>query len=201
MIKKRPQIILGSSSPRRRELLSSHFRLKIIPADVDERRRYAESPLVYVARVSREKWAEVRNRVLQKSRKPVLILTADTTVRLGSKIFGKPRDAKEARKFLRTLSGRAHEVLSSVHMGWSVYQRPTRALLCKTRVCFRQLSSVEIERYIRSKDWKDKAGGYAIQGKAWGFASSVDGSLTNVIGLPLDPTLKAIAQLLSHPPS
>jgi septum formation protein len=151
------KLILGSASPRRRDLLAQIGVVpdEIRPADIDETPLKGELPRVYVERIAREKCAALNA--------DGLVLTADTTVHAGRRILGKPADAAEATQFLLLLSGRAHRVTTSVvaRLG-----QVTRQKTVETRVKMKRLSDAEISAYLRSGEWQGKAGGYAIQGLA-----------------------------------
>ena len=175
------KLILGSASPRRRELLAQ---LGLTPAairapDIDENPRKGEIPRDYVARIAREKIA-----ALDCAADEVL-LCADTTVSVGRRILGKPRDAAETAEFLWALSGRRHHVLTAVAVrrGETVWERTV-----DTVVKFRPLSNEEVNGYLASGEWQGKAGGYAIQGLAGAFIPWLQGSFTGVVGLPLSET-------------
>ncbi len=180
-----PRLILGSASPRRRDLLAQ---IGLIPAevraaDIDETPARGELPRPYCERMAREK-AEVL---------PVgpgeIILTADTTVALGRRILGKPGDAAEAAAFLHALSGRRHRVITSVAVRRNdrLWERTV-----ETIVKVKQLSNAEVNGYLASGEWQGKAGGYGIQGGFGAFIPWLQGSFTGVVGLPVAET----AQLL-----
>jgi len=176
------RLILGSASPRRLELLAQ---IGVVPdevraAEIDETSGRDEAPRAYVARMAREKALAVA------SAPDDLILTADTTVAVGHRILGKPGDAAEAEAFLRLLSGRRHRVTTAicVRLGERVQQRQV-----ETRVRFKRLSEDEIAAYLASGEWQGKAGGYAIQGLAGAFIPQINGSYSNVVGLPLTETV------------
>lgn len=175
------KLILGSASPRRRELLGQ---LGIVPdavrpADIDETPRPGELPRPYCARMAREK-AEAL-----KVGSGEILLTSDTTVAVGRRILGKPEDAAEARRFLRLLSGRRHRVITAVAVR-------TEDLLLErgvvTAVKLKALSEPEITAYIATGDWEGKAGAYAIQGPAGAFIPWIQGSYSAVMGLPVFET-------------
>lgn len=175
------KLILGSASPRRRELLGQ---LGLVPdevraPDIDETPQRGELARDYVARMAREKAA-----VLGCAADEV-ILTADTTVTCGRRILGKPGDAKEAAEFLWLLSGRRHHVLTAVAVRSAT---GLRERLVDTIVKFRPLSNAEVNGYLASGEWQGKAGGYAIQGRAGAFVPWIQGSFTGVVGLPLAET-------------
>ncbi|MFK7829142.1 MAG: nucleoside triphosphate pyrophosphatase [Congregibacter sp.] len=173
------QLVLGSASPRRAQLLAElGVEFTVCAADIDETRLHDEPPRNYVRRMAREKAA-----ALDTAGKAggCVLLTADTTVVLDGTSFGKPRDRSDAATMLRSLSGREHEVYTAVVLlsEGSI----SEALVC-TRVEFSLLSSPMIERYLLSDEPWDKAGAYALQGLAGSFVRGVTGSVSNVIGLP-----------------
>lgn len=181
------KLILGSASPRRLELLA---RIGItpdavMPADIDETPRKGELPRPYTERLAREKAEAVLPGPLPSD---TLILTADTTVAVGRRILGKPRDAAEAVTFLHLLSGRRHRVFTAVALrGPRLWTRTV-----ETAVRMKRLSDDEISAYIRSGEWEGKAGGYGIQGPAEAFVPAIIGSYSNVVGLPLCETANLI---------
>ncbi len=174
-------LVLASASPRRRELLGQlGLRFTVAAADIDETPHPAEAPEAYVLRLAREKARAVAGRF-----PGAWVLAADTTVVLGPELLGKPRDEAEARAMLSRLSGRTHEV----HTGVALAGRAEEALVVRTRVTFRTLSAGEIAWYAGTGEPLDKAGAYAVQGKGGFLVAAVEGSPTNVIGLPLGETL------------
>ena len=152
----------------------------VIPADVNEARLIGESPRELVTRL-----AFLKGEKIFRDHKEAVILAADTTVALGRRVVGKPRDAAEAEAFLTMLSGRNHRVYTSIYIR---YGRSNRQRCIQTRVKFKKLTTLEISNYLDSGEWEGKAGGYAIQGKASAFIISIVGSYTNVVGLPLYET-------------
>lgn len=176
-----PRLILGSASPRRLELLAQIGIQPdaVLPADIDETPRRGENAREYVRRMSREKAAAV------PADADDIVLTADTVVTAGRRILGKPADADEARDFLRLLSGRRHRVMTavSVRRAGRDWQR-----LVETIVRMRPLTETDIAAYLDSDEWRGKAGGYAIQGRAGEFVVWISGSFSAVVGLPLTET-------------
>lgn len=175
------RLILGSGSPRRRELLAQ---IGVVPdeiraADIDETPLKAELPRPYAGRLALEKAQAI------SAGPDDLVLAADTVVAVGRRILGKPVDAAEAARFLTLLSGRRHRVITGIALkrGDQIWSRQV-----ETAVKFKRLSDVEIARYLRSNEWQGKAGGYAIQGIAAAFIPWINGSYTNVVGLPLTET-------------
>lgn len=174
-------LILGSASPRRAELLAQIGVVAdaIRPADIDETPQKAELPRVYASRLSVEKARAV------KAAADDLVLCADTVVAVGRRILGKPEDPNQAQAFLELLSGRRHRVITGVALrqGEKIWQRDV-----VTSVQFKKLSQAEISAYLASDEWQGKAGGYAIQGRAALFIPAINGSYSNVVGLPLAQT-------------
>lgn len=181
-------LVLASGSPRRRSLLESvGARLVIRPPEVDETLLPAEAPAAAVERLARMKADVIAAEAEQQT-----VLAADTVVALGPTIFGKPTDRADAIAILNQLSGVRHEVWT----GWCVRQgsRAQAGAVC-TRVSFRSLTIREIEAYVDSGEPMDKAGAYAIQGRGGALVDQVEGSYSNVVGLPMAEVLAAIREL------
>jgi septum formation protein len=201
------RLILASASPRRAELLrAAGFEFETIVTDIDESVRPGESPSMYVRRLSSEKSAAAQAAIVarpfkggdpggperpapqhQTSPPPdasgdAIVVAADTAVVVANEILGKPRDDRDAAAMLRRLSGRAHEVLTgvSVRRGAVELKRVET-----TYVRFAELSDEEVKWYVASGEGRDKAGAYAIQGLASRFIPRIDGSYSNVVGLPV----------------
>ena len=196
-----PVIYLASKSPRREELLRqlgiefTPVRVREAPGrdrDLDERARDAEPPLHYVERIARTKAAVGWQRILQRGLAPHPVLGADTEVVLDGDIFGKPKDAADATRMLKRLSRRTHQVLTAVALCWD---QQIVAEISSSAVTFRELRPDEIERYVATREPLDKAGAYAIQGRAASFVSRIEGSYSGVMGLPLYETAQALAGL------
>lgn len=175
------RLILGSASPRRLELLAQIGVVPdaVIPAEIDETPLKDELPRAHADRLSAAK-AEVI--AAMPEAQGALVLTADTVVSLGRRILGKPADEGEARRFLSILSGRRHRVTTGVALK-SADRLWTRRV--ETHVRFKRLSDAELDAYVASGEWRGKAGGYAIQGRAAAFVPAINGSYSNVVGLPL----------------
>lgn len=186
------KLILASASPRRRQLLKQiGLQFEVIPSRADEEQLAGESPEEHVIRLSRDKALEVAMRPEADGR---WYLGSDTIVLCDNRILGKPRNHDEAADMLRMLSGRSHRVLS----GFALLDRKTDQQICEsvsTRVQFRQLTETEITRYIASGEPDDKAGAYAIQGLGVCFVAGIEGSYTNVVGLPLCRLTLALKKL------
>lgn len=193
-------IYLASRSPRRRELLKQIgvvfqvVQLREDPrrgADVDETPKAAEAPADYVLRVARAK-AELAVHYLQRrslQRWPVL--AADTTVVCDQRVIGKPADADDAIRILTSLSGRPHEVISAVAVALA---ERVEIALSLSKVWFRKLSDDEVRRYVASGESFDKAGAYAVQGRAAAFVTRIEGSYSGIMGLPLAETADLLAK-------
>lgn len=171
-------IVLASGSPRRRELLDTlGIAFDVVPADIDESVHDGEVPEAYVRRLGLEK-----ARAVAASHPDRLVLAADTTVDVDGEILGKPADADEARRILRLLAGRTH----LVHTGLALVRGDrVETAVETTAVTFTPLDDAVIDWYVDTGEPFDKAGGYGVQGRAAVFVERVDGSVTNVIGLPL----------------
>jgi septum formation protein len=185
------RLILASASPRRLELLA---RLgvepdSVVPAEIDETHRKAEIPDRYACRMAVEKAAVA-------AAPGCLVLAADTVVAAGRRILPKTETEAEARAALTLLSGRRHRVHSAVAL--TDAQGRTRTRLSTSLVVFKRLSSEEIQAYLDSGEWKGKAGGYAIQGRAEALVRMLSGSHSGVMGLPLYET-RALLRASGYP--
>ncbi|MGA7749741.1 MAG: Maf family protein [Gallionella sp.] len=190
-----PRIYLASQSPRRRELLKQigiNFEMLLLRSDsrrnifVDEKPQAGEQPENYVRRVSQAK-AEAGYAALRFRNLPAFpVLAADTTVTQDGNIFGKPDNVGQAAEMLRKLSGREHQVLSAVAI---VMDEHIEVAVSTSTVRFVALSEERIRRYLLTREYTDKAGGYAIQGQAGAFIEHLSGSYSGVMGLPLFETV------------
>ena len=190
-------MILASSSPRRLALLRQ---VGVVPdrieaPAVDETPLPRELPQAHVLRLAEAKLADVLART---DAAPAFVLAADTVVACGRRILGKARERPVAERHLRLLSGRRHRVWSGIAAarigeGSAVDRRATRVVM--TMVRFKRLDESELQAYLASGEWDGKAGGYAIQGRAEGFVVAINGSYSNVVGLPLAATLDLLRGL------
>ncbi|MBY0530474.1 MAG: Maf-like protein [Xanthobacteraceae bacterium] len=185
----RPKFVLASGSPRRLALLAQ-IGLEpdaLMPAEVDETPDRGELPRTLAVRLAREKAEKVIERVRDNEElRGAYILGADTVVAVGRRILPKPDLLEEAAACLRLLSGRTHRVYSGVCL--VTPQNSIRTRLVESRVRFKRLSSLDLESYLASGEWRGKAGGYAIQGLAGSFVVKLVGSYPNVVGMPLFET-------------
>lgn len=189
-----PEIILASSSPRRRELLKQiGIRFTIIPPDIDETQLPDESPEAFVQRLSRQKAAQIAD-VHPES----LVLGSDTIVLLDGEVLGKPRDADEAVATLRRLSGKTHTVLT----GYALLRRSDRTEIVgmgQADVRFRELDDDEIDSYVAGGSPMDKAGSYGIQEDLGAvFIESIAGDYYTIVGLPVTRVYLALRNLSSR---
>lgn len=183
----RPGLLLASESPRRKALLAQ---AGIVPdliraAALDETPRKDELPRAYALRLATEKAEAIAAK--HHAGPPMLVLAADTVVACGRRILPKPEDNEGVRACLKLLSGRQHQVLTAV----AIIQPDgtLRSRIATTRVAFRSLTPEEIEKFVDSREGIGKAGGYAIQGRAEIFVRQLNGSYSNVVGLPLAATV------------
>ena len=192
------RIYLASRSPRRRELLKQGgiaFDLLLMRTDlqrgvdVDETPLPAEAPVAYVMRIASTKAAAGWRQVAVRRLPGAPVLAADTTVVLDGDILGKPDNAEHARQMLRRLSGRTHQVLTAIAIAREDH---LEAALSTSAVEFRELEDGEIARYVASGEPLDKAGAYAIQGRAAIFVRAISGSYTGIMGLPLYETAELL---------
>ncbi|AFK21974.1 Maf family nucleotide pyrophosphatase [Pyrococcus sp. ST04] len=176
-------VILASASPRRREILERFFDVKVVPSNVEET-SMASSPEERAIEIARRKAFAVAKRYPKE-----IIVAADTTVVLNDMILGKPRSEHEARKMLELLSDNIHKVIT----GYCIIKGEKRIEGAEiTEVKFRKLSKELIEWYLKTGEWKDKAGGYGIQGYASVFVEWIKGDYYNVVGLPI----KVVVELM-----
>ncbi|MGH7859977.1 MAG: Maf family protein [Candidatus Binatia bacterium] len=184
-----PPLLLASASPRRRDLLGEAGQeFEVDPSGVAETPLAGEEPEAFACRTAREKALEVAGR-----RPGCWVLAADTIVVLDGELFGKPVDAGDARRMLERLSGHSHDVLTAFAIA-----SPAGGIfaekLVRTRVAFRPLDAEEIRAYVDGGEPLGKAGAYAIQGGAGRFVVGLEGSYTNVVGLPIDEVREALSR-------
>jgi nucleoside triphosphate pyrophosphatase len=194
-------LYLASRSPRRRELLTQigvRFHLLMFRSradsvvEVSEEVLEGETPRAYVERVARAKVEAGWKRLLQRNLPRAPVLAADTTVALDGRILGKPADRADAARMLAALSGREHEVLTAVALK---YDERVEVQISITAVRFRDLGEDEIRQYVATGEADDKAGAYAIQGRAAQFIADIRGSYSGVVGLPLYETAQIIERM------
>ena len=184
-----PRVILASSSPRRRELLSligvAH---EVRPADIDERALPGETPETHCERLAREKAAVLADDTGQGT----LVIGGDTIVVVDDKILGKPRDEADATDMLRRLSGRTHEVLTAVAV---MRHGRVESGVERVRVTFRALDTAEIAAYIATREPMDKAGAYGIQGYGATIVERIEGDYFAVMGLAINRLIRLMARV------
>jgi septum formation protein len=181
------RLILASGSPRRQQLLeaSGYPISAICPADIEERRREGEPPAAYTARLAAEKASA-------QARADAWVLGADTVVHLDSRVLEKPRDAEDARAMIRLLSSRWHSVTTA----WCLTSESATLVGQSTsQVRFRGLREAEVRAYVATGEGMDKAGAYGIQGLGAALVAEVNGSYSNVVGLPMEQLSKTLCDI------
>ena len=194
-----PEFVLASASPRRRELLEqAGYRFRVVPPPLSE-------PSAALLRLHPPQLAEslayFKARAVQPLAPSELILAADTIVAVGARIIGKPRDEQDAREILKTLSSTRHSVITGLAV-LLPHNRcgapgPQERFMASDETCvtMRPMSPEDIEQYIQSGEWRDKAGAYAIQETGDHFITKLEGSFSNVVGLPLELVDRLFAQV------
>jgi septum formation protein len=185
------RIVLGSGSPRRREILTwLGLDFEVHPADIDESVLEGEHAVEYVRRL-----ATAKSAVVAAAHPGRLVIAADTTVAIDGEILGKPEDVDDARRMVRRLAGRTHQV----HTGVAVAADQQLAVDVETTaVTFGSIADDVVEWYVGLAEPYDKAGGYGLQGAGAAFVERIDGNSANVIGLPV-PLLLRLAASIGHP--
>jgi septum formation protein len=190
-------LILGSASPRRRELLAQVFpRFAVLAADLDEGQFPDEPSSLYHARITMAKLTAVCAAARSSGQGGALVLAADTIVVVGDRVMGKPLGAEDARRTLAGLAGTEHEVRTRFLVARAADDAVLHAQTVTTTVWFRALEADEIDAYVATGEPMDKAGAYGIQGGAASFVRAIEGSYTNVVGLPLAEVVTALRPLL-----
>jgi len=189
-------LILGSASPRRQELLRQlGMDFEVILPEIDEQRQDREAPAAYVRRNSKEKaLAVLKTLASHPAEKPVLVISADTVVTIDDQVLEKPESTDIARQMLQSLSGRSHQVITAFCLAARSAVREPLIYneVVRTKVEFRNLQPSELERYLATGESLDKAGAYGIQGTGGIFVRRIEGSYTNVVGLPMAELCEAI---------
>lgn len=183
-------IVLASASPRRKELLMQvGVRAEVIVPNITEIPKAGETPAAYIERNAREKSLAVKTLLEKRHRHDLVIISADTIVLCEGKVLEKPTSQEDARRMLRTLSDREHEVLTAYCLTAMDGSDP-HVRRVQSTVHFRELDPREIEAYVLNGEPMDKAGAYGAQGLGSAFIARIDGSYTNVVGLPLFEVLE-----------
>jgi septum formation protein len=196
-----PFIYLASQSPRRSQLLTQlGVRHELLLADADEDAEAledhlpGETPLNYAQRVTQAKLDAACQRLVRRRLPPAPILCSDTTVALGSRILGKPLDARDAVVSLTALAGRSHRVITAVALAYGEKMQDRAAAVSVSKVRFAPVALADIERYVASGEPFGKAGAYAIQSAAAAWISHIEGSYSGIMGLPLFETAELLKQ-------
>lgn len=189
IVKDSPRLILASGSPRRADLLGKMgLVFEINPPKIPETKKPKESPEDFAQRLALEKAKSIAKCTTRNDQQLIYILGTDTIVVLKDQILGKPANRGEALKYLKKLSGKTHKVIS----GYAIIKHPDTVVVSDreiSKVLMRRISDEEIENYIQTGEPLDKAGAYAIQGIGGKFIEKVEGSVNNVIGLPIEALL------------
>ena len=200
------RLVLASASPRRAELLrAAGFSFEVLAVDLDERAHDGEAPPAYVARLARDKAGAAMQRFEERAQRSchgperaaldeLVVLGADTAVVVDGVILGKPRDDRHAASMLNVLSGRRHEVLTGVCLRSATGEW---GRVETTGVYMSVLTPDDVAWYVASGEGRDKAGGYAVQGLASRFVTAVEGSYSNVVGLPIATVAALLRELAS----
>jgi len=184
-------IILASQSPRRLRLLqAAGYKVEVRPSDIDESPLAGESAQAMTVRL-----CQAKAKACYMADSLVPVIAADTLVAIGDEALGQPADLAEAKTMIQKLSGQQHEVHTAVCV---MMGNHSESIMVTTKVAFREVADVEIDIYLEHNDILDKAGAYAIQGGASGFIIGIEGSLDNVIGLPVQPTLSLMQRVASR---
>lgn len=190
------ELVLASASPRRREILSTlGIPHRVEVADIDESTRAGEPPADYVARLAAEKARAIAGRLKEDT----FVLAADTTVVQDDAILGKPESDADAKRMLRALMGRTHEVLTAIAVHRHGAPEVARVQVVRTAVTFVSADDHAIDLYIACGEGRDKAGSYAVQGRGMGFVSALVGSYSNVVGLPAAETIALLLDVGALP--
>ena len=193
-------LVLASASPRRKELLSLLVKeFEVLPADIDETPNHQETAEDYVVRMAVEKAKAASLKYQQQANfnATAIFLASDTSVVVDGCILGKPDSLEDSRSMLRLLSGRSHQVITSLCLCNLEHEHVATQCVISD-VLFREISDVEIEQYWKTHEPKDKAGSYGIQGLGSVFVRSISGSYSAVVGLPLYETAQLLAQFGIH---
>jgi septum formation protein len=182
-----PRLILASASPRRQELLQkAGVAFTVVPSDIPETIQTGETPEEYVLRVAAEKALDVA-----RKHPDTWVLGADTIVEIDGEVLGKPRDQADGQRMLRLLSGRTHRVITAFLLLDEENQVRAKQMVSSS-VTFKSLSDMQIHEYLATGEPFDKAGAYAVQGLGASLVERIEGSYTNVVGLPIDEVLTAL---------
>ncbi len=198
----RIKVVLASKSPRRQEMLKwLNIPFEVIPSAYNEEGPIGKTVLEKVEYIAAQKGKDICTKLKQKSNNQTfLVISADTIVELDGVIFGKPKTRKEASKVLLQLSGKQHNVITSVYLNFFNHQRKDYNELLfstTTEVVFDNIDWDILNLYLDTSDSLDKAGGYGIQGMAQLFIKSIDGNYSNVVGLPINQVERSISKLIN----
>jgi septum formation protein len=187
------ELVLASASPRRRDILGQmNVRFRVVESGIEEGEAGSAAPVAY-ARITAERKAQAVAARRADAGSGGFVLAADTIVVIDGLVLGKPSDESDAARMLRLLRGRDHEVITAVRLQ-DVQAAFARTIAVSSRVTFRALDEATVRRYAASGEGQDKAGAYAVQGLGAGLVRAIDGSYTNVVGLPACETLELLIE-------
>jgi len=196
------RLVLGSQSPRRKELLGWLQIPFVVEVSNIEEKSIETTPRKIAEDIARQKGQDILQKLDKGKEKQQLVVSADTIVCLENEILGKPKDIVDAKNMLMKLSDRDHDVITAVYIGkyeeslQDVYEK---VFSCKTRVHFKKIDQDLLQNYLDSGDSLDKAGAYGIQGPSLTFIDRIDGSYSNVVGFPLDMFIDELKNFLGYP--
>lgn len=204
-LEKKYELILASKSPRRKALLNYlNIPFKILNPDIVEESDFT-SPIEVASDIATKKGKSIIKQFEKEKKYGIsffpFVLSADTIVVLGSKIYGKPKNKEDARRILSELSGKTHEVITSVYLGWPDLDNGNykeKCFYCSSEVGFSPINDRIMDDYLKVDDCMDKAGAYGIQGPSLIFVSRIHGSYSNVVGLPVTDLIAKLDEFLGH---
>ena len=196
------RLVLGSKSPRRKELLGWLQIPFVIEISTIEEKSMETLPQKIAEDIAKQKGQDILQKLIRDNEKYQLVVSADTIVCLENEILGKPRDIGDAKNMLLRLSDRDHDVITAVYIGkyeQNIKDSCYKVFSCKTKVHFKKIDKDLLQNYLDSGDSLDKAGAYGIQGQSLTFIDRIEGSYSNVVGFPLDMFIDELKNFLGYP--
>ncbi|OFZ24631.1 MAG: septum formation protein Maf [Bdellovibrionales bacterium RIFOXYB1_FULL_37_110] len=196
------RLVLGSKSPRRKELLGWLQIPFVVEVSTIEEISAKIKPQMIAEDIAQKKGQDILQKLIKDNFKQQLVVSADTIVCIDHEILGKPKDITEAKNMLMRLSNREHDVITAVYLGkynQCMQDGCGKVFSCKTKVHFKKIDQDLLQNYLDSGDSMDKAGAYGIQGQSLTFIDRIEGSYSNVVGFPLDMFIDELKNFLGHP--